>query len=80
LNLNCEVIPAPSVIGGGSTPDQPLPSYVLAIRDGEIAKLERRLRTGDPPVIARIADDALIVDLRTVMPFEEDQLVRALNV
>jgi L-seryl-tRNA(Ser) seleniumtransferase len=80
LNLNCEVIPAPSVIGGGSTPDQPLPSYVLAIRNGEIAKLERRLRAGDPPVIARIADDALIVDLRTVMPFEEDQLVRALNV
>ena len=35
---------------------------------------ERKLRAGDPPVIARIEDERLVLDLRTVLPEEEDEL------
>jgi L-seryl-tRNA(Ser) seleniumtransferase len=40
--------------------------------------MARRLRAGDPPVMARIADDALVLDLRTVAPEEEEALLSAL--
>jgi L-seryl-tRNA(Ser) seleniumtransferase len=40
--------------------------------------LERRLRNGDPPVVARIEDQRLLLDLRTVLPEEEPLLVKAL--
>jgi L-seryl-tRNA(Ser) seleniumtransferase len=40
--------------------------------------MARRLRTGEPPVVARVADDALILDLRTVAPEEEEALLAAL--
>ena len=79
LNLRSQVVLGEAVIGGGSTPDQRILSYMIEIRAGDVAKLERRLRSGDPPVIARIADGALILDLRTVAPDEEDDLVRVVN-
>jgi L-seryl-tRNA(Ser) seleniumtransferase len=79
LNVPCSVVRSESVIGGGSTPDQKIPSYVLAIADADVPELERRLRAGDPPVIARIADGALIIHLRTVLESEDDALVSALN-
>jgi L-seryl-tRNA(Ser) seleniumtransferase len=70
-----------SVIGGGSTPDQQLPTWVLAIasRRRSAAELEERLRKPERgvPVIARIEDDSLILDLRTVLPGEEAPLVAA---
>ena len=62
-----------SVAGGGSTPDQTLPTWLLAISTNAAAA-ERALRLGDPPVIARIEDDRLLFDLRTVLPEEEDLL------
>jgi L-seryl-tRNA(Ser) seleniumtransferase len=79
LKLRSQIVLAESVIGGGSTPDQRVLSYMIEIRATDVAKLERRLRAGDPPVIARIADGALILDLRTVAPEEEDELVRVVN-
>jgi L-seryl-tRNA(Ser) seleniumtransferase len=66
-----------SVAGGGSTPDQSLPTWLLAIT-GDAVAAERTLRSGDPPVIARIESDRLVLDLRTVLPEEEEDLVRAL--
>jgi L-seryl-tRNA(Ser) seleniumtransferase len=66
-----------SVIGGGSTPDQSLPSPVLAI-PGKAAHMEKRLRLGEPPIIARIEKDHLIVDLRAVEPEDDELVLRAL--
>ena len=43
-----------------------------------ISGVERRLRQGDPPVVARIENERLLVDLRTVLPEEEPLLVKAL--
>jgi L-seryl-tRNA(Ser) seleniumtransferase len=71
-----------SVIGGGSTPDRQLPARVISIasRQFSAATLEERLRrprTG-APVIARIEDDRLRLDLRTVFPEQEPALASAL--
>jgi len=73
------VVAGESVIGGGSTPEQSLPSWLVAI-PGDAVKIEERLRAGEPPVIARIEKDRLVLDLRTVAPDEEDALARALEV
>jgi len=72
-----EIIPGSSVAGGGSTPDQSLPTWLLAMHADTVAA-ERQLRAGDPPVIARIENDRLVIDLRTVLPEEEDELTRRL--
>ncbi|MGB9243715.1 MAG: L-seryl-tRNA(Sec) selenium transferase [Candidatus Acidiferrales bacterium] len=77
-----ETLPGFSVIGGGSTPDQQLPTHLISIASSHFSPvtLETRLRkpvTG-PPVIARIEDDRLILDLRTVFPDEEPTLNTAI--
>jgi len=73
-----DIIGGQSVAGGGSTPGQSLPTWLLAI-SGNAPKLERKLRANHPPVIARIENDRLVLDLRTVFPEEEDALVMALR-
>jgi L-seryl-tRNA(Ser) seleniumtransferase len=72
-----DLIEGRSVAGGGSTPEQSLPTWLLAIA-GDAVAAEKALRAGMPPVIARIENDRLVLDLRTVLPEEEDDLVRAL--
>ena len=81
-----------SVIGGGSTPDQQLVTTLIAISSGRhsAAELEERLRKprksalgaeilhSQTPVVARIEDDLLIFDLRTVHPDEESALAEML--
>jgi L-seryl-tRNA(Ser) seleniumtransferase len=74
---------AESVIGGGSTPGQLLPTRVIAIESLKCspAELEERLRggvSGGVPIIARVEDDRLILDLRTVFPGQESVLVESL--
>lgn len=76
-----EVIDGDSLLGGGSTPAQTLPTRLLAIRPAGLstAAVERRLRTGEPPVLARVADDRLLLDLRTVFPDQDAALELALR-
>ena len=68
-----------SVIGGGATPEQLIPTWVIAITCDGVAAIERKLRTGNPAVVARVEDGKLIVDLRTVRAEEEAELTRALD-
>ncbi|MEZ5352894.1 MAG: L-seryl-tRNA(Sec) selenium transferase [Bryobacteraceae bacterium] len=72
------VVEGLSVIGGGSTPEQPIATWVVEFESPRVAAIERALRRQDPPVIARIEDGRLVVDLRTVQPGEEDSLANAL--
>ncbi len=71
-----------SVIGGGSTPDQKLPTHLISLhsRIRSAVAIEQRLRKPavGTPVIARIAGDRLIIDLRTVLPDEESSLTATL--
>ncbi|MFQ6029965.1 MAG: L-seryl-tRNA(Sec) selenium transferase, partial [Dehalococcoidia bacterium] len=72
-----------SAIGGGSLPGETLPSYALAVAcngiDGGAEELMRRLRGADAPVIARIEDDRVLLDPRTVLPEEEARLLSSLK-
>jgi len=73
-----EMIEGESVAGGGSTPGQTLATWLLAV-PGKAVDHARALRSGTPPVIARIDNDRLLIDLRTVLPEEEDDLAAALH-
>ncbi len=77
--LDAGVEPGESVIGGGSTPEQAIPTWLIAVTHADVVAAEKRLRAGDPPVIARIEDGRLLLDLRTVFPEEEEELKRALR-
>jgi L-seryl-tRNA(Ser) seleniumtransferase len=70
-----------SVIGGGSTPAQSLPTALLAITHSRHSaqELEKLLRQSAPPVIARVEQDTLLLDLRTVFENQDEELVRALE-
>ena len=70
-----------SAVGGGSAPGLELPTVLLSIaREGESADAtERWLRTLDPPVIARIEHDLVVLDLRTVLPDQDDALATILT-
>jgi L-seryl-tRNA(Ser) seleniumtransferase len=76
--ITVDIIGGASVAGGGSTPEQSLPTWLLAI-SGSAPKLERKLRANAPPIIARIENDRLVLDLRTVFAEEEDALALALR-
>ena len=73
-----------SLAGGGSTPDQSLPSKIIRLSSPKYAaaKLEQRLRrpASGVSVIARVEEDRVILDLRTVFPEQEPQLVASLAV
>ena len=77
--LRCELVEGSSVIGGGATPEQPLPTWLIAIDCPEVTETERRCRLAEPPVIVRIENGRLLVDLRTVFPAEEEDLARVLR-
>ena len=77
--IDGEIVAGKSVIGGGSTPAQSIPTYLLAIRTPGLARVETGLRRNSPPVVARIEADRLLIDLRTVDPAEEPALAAALQ-
>jgi L-seryl-tRNA(Ser) seleniumtransferase len=79
LGVAAAVEDGASTVGGGSLPDETLPSRVVAVRVASEAALAERLRRGDPPVIARLERDRLLLDLRTVLPEEDDLLLAALR-
>ena len=70
------VIDGMSTVGGGSAPGAELPTRLVEVtRDGMTAdQLEQHLRTLDPPVVARIQDDRVVLDLRTVTREETERL------
>jgi L-seryl-tRNA(Ser) seleniumtransferase len=78
---NVALVPGTSAIGGGSAPGLELPTILLAIeRAGFSANdLETRLRALEPPVIARIVQDRVVLDLRTVLDDEDEMLSAMLS-
>jgi L-seryl-tRNA(Ser) seleniumtransferase len=75
------LVPGVSAIGGGSAPGVELPTMLLAIeREGlSAAALDARLRALDPPVIARIEADRVVLDLRTVLAEQDEVLADGLR-
>ena len=75
--LGAEVIDGSSTIGGGSAPGSALPTRLIALTHATLSAtaLEERLRQSQPPVIARIDQDRVVLDLRTV-PEDQDGVLR----
>ncbi len=76
IGLRAELLAGESVAGGGSTPGLTLPTTLVAIA---APGLESRLRAGNPPVITRVEDDRVLIDLRTVFPEQEAILLEVLR-
>lgn len=66
-------------VGSGAAPTASLPSVALAITGSSLEALAARMRDLDQPVIGRIGDGALLLDLRGLMPGQEDDFLAALS-
>jgi L-seryl-tRNA(Ser) seleniumtransferase len=79
--VQCRILDGFSTTGGGSAPESQLPARLLAVGVPGVsaADLERQLRQGDPPVIARIEHDEVLLDLRTVAEEDDSRIVRVLS-
>lgn len=70
-----DVIPGESAVGGGSLPGETLPTFLLSLRVRSPQRTMNHLRQLDPPVIARVQDDLILLDPRTVLPEQDAPLV-----
>ena len=79
--MQTEVVATESVVGGGTTPGATLPSFAVALQRVTISadQLASRLRRLDPPVIARVYDGRVLLDLRTVPEHLDESTLRVLG-
>jgi L-seryl-tRNA(Ser) seleniumtransferase len=80
LGPRASVVATEAKLGGGSSPMFTLPSVAVRLAGGSSDELARRLRLGRPAIGTRIADGAVLVDLRAVLPRQDESLQRALAV
>ncbi len=78
--LKLELVDGESVIGGGAAPSAVLPTRLIALshRDLSAEALNRRLRESAPPIIARVEEGRVLLDLRTVFPEQDANLASTL--
>ena len=74
-----QVIPGESTIGGGSLPGEILPTCLLALDERNPDRFLKRLRQSKLPVIARLENDRVLFDPRTVLPEQETELLAAIR-
>ncbi len=74
-----EVLSSRSAVGGGSLPEETLPTFVLALESKAPHRLLEKLRQGTPPVIARLEAERVLLDPRTVLPEQEADLLQVLS-
>jgi L-seryl-tRNA(Ser) seleniumtransferase len=77
--LRVEIVDGESITGGGAAPGAGLPTRLLAVTsdDKSADELASLLRRSDPPIVARVEEDRLVLDLRTVFPAQDDAIVAA---
>lgn len=74
-----EVLPGQSTVGGGSLPEETLPTYTLVLDVPKPDKFLARMRKLSQPIIARVEKDCIIIDPRTVLAEQEVALVDGLR-
>jgi L-seryl-tRNA(Ser) seleniumtransferase len=79
--IKAHTIEGGSALGGGTGPNTHPPTTLIALEHDNLSAvdIERSLRLGKPPVITRIAEGTVLIDLRTVAPDEETELLQAIN-
>ena len=75
--IAADVVATVSTVGGGSLPEETQPSRAVALSAASAARAVGALRRADPPVIARIVDDRVVLDLRSVLPEQDAALANA---
>jgi len=80
-DLNLALEPGESAIGGGAAPTSRISSVLIAVThpSKSVAELEQQLRRSSPAVVARISEDKVLLDLRTVSPDDFPALIAALK-
>jgi len=80
-SLKLATVTGESAVGGGSAPTSPLPTMLIGVTDPLRTpnQIEKTLRNRRPPIIVRILDDRVVIDLRTVSESEEAQIEQALE-
>jgi L-seryl-tRNA(Ser) seleniumtransferase len=74
-----EIIAGHSTVGGGSLPEETLPTRLLALDVRSPNRFQTRLRKNHPPIIARVEADRILLDPRTVLPEQEETLLAGLQ-
>jgi len=79
--LTIEIVAGESAIGGGAAPTSRLSTTLISLRHQNLSanEIEERLRRSQPPIIARIEDDRVLLDLRTVAATDEPELISAVG-
>ena len=75
----CALIAGRSMVGGGSLPEESLPTTLVALPGSDAEALARTLRCGQPAILARIVEGKVVLDLRTVLPRQLPALVTRLR-
>ncbi|MFQ5944934.1 MAG: L-seryl-tRNA(Sec) selenium transferase, partial [Anaerolineae bacterium] len=68
-----------SAVGGGSLPEETLPTWLVSLAVPSADRLSRSLRGGDPPIVARVEDGRLILDPRTVLAEQDEALISGMR-
>lgn len=68
-----------STVGGGSLPDESIPTFLLSLKVKSVEKFLKALRKNNPPIIARTEQDKILLDPRTVLPDQEGALLVGLK-
>jgi L-seryl-tRNA(Ser) seleniumtransferase len=71
--VGCDVAPSESSVGGGAFPEAVLQSFAVALQ-GNAMILENALRGAAPPVVGRVRDERLLLDMRSVLPHDDEAL------
>ncbi|MCK6585501.1 MAG: L-seryl-tRNA(Sec) selenium transferase, partial [Anaerolineales bacterium] len=77
--VEANVIEGQSTVGGGSLPDESIPTYLLELQVKSAEKFLRELRRNNPPIIARAENDKILLDPRAVLPDQEEALLAGLK-
>ena len=79
-DISVQVVEGEGAVGGGSLPDFPMRSVRVAVSAGKLGadNICGLLRDNEPPVIARIQDDEVLLDMRTLLPGDDDEIIQAL--
>ncbi len=75
-----KVVDGRSLVGGGSLPEESLPTRLLAVPSksgSDASEISRRLRDGIPPIVARVEHDKILLDPRTIEPSDDPAVVHA---
>jgi L-seryl-tRNA(Ser) seleniumtransferase len=74
-----DLVEGRSMVGGGSLPEESLPTWLVAIESEDATRLAAHLRASDPPIVPRIQDERVVLDLRTVLPTQEETVIQTLR-